>query len=74
MSSGSKSIVLQDVFLNLIRKERIPALIHLSDSTKIAGMIKGFDSFTVIVESEGKQLMVYKNAISMVVPSKPVLT
>ena len=71
--SGKSAIVLQDVFLNLIRKDRVPIVIQLKDSTRLKGFVKGFDSFTVIMESEGDQVLVYKNAISLIQPSKPIL-
>ncbi|MGE5404146.1 MAG: RNA chaperone Hfq [Candidatus Saccharibacteria bacterium] len=63
---------LQDAFLNQVRKEKIPATIFLVNGFQIKGMVKGFDNFTVIVEQEGKQQMVYKHAISTVAPMKPV--
>ena len=71
--SNNKAIVLQDVFLNLLRKERVSLVMHLNDNTQLTGTVKGFDSFTVILESERKQMMVYKNAINRIIPSKPVL-
>lgn len=63
---------LQDAFLNQIRKEKIAATIFLVNGFQIKGLVKGFDNFTVIVELEGKQQMVYKHAISTVAPIKPV--
>ena len=63
-------IVLQDVFLNQVRKERVPVTIHLTNGYQIKGIVKGFDNFTVILDSEGKQLMIYKHAISTISPSK----
>ena len=70
---AKSGIVLQDVFLNLIRKDRIPLTLQLHDSTRIKGMVKGFDSFTIIMESEGNQILVYKNAVATIIPSKPIL-
>ncbi len=67
-------INLQDAFLNQVRKDNIPVTIFLVNGFQLKGMIKGFDNFTVIMESDGKQMMVYKHAISTVSPIKPVNT
>lgn len=65
-------INLQDAFLNQVRKESIPVTIFLINGFQLKGMVRGFDNFTVILESDGRQLMVYKHAISTVSPLKPV--
>lgn len=67
-------INLQDAFLNQVRKENIPVTIFLVNGFQLKGMVKGFDNFTVILESDGKQLMVYKHAISTISPLRPVTT
>ncbi len=67
-------INLQDAFLNQVRKENIPVTIFLINGFQLKGMVRGFDNFTVILESEGKQMMVYKHAISTVSPNKPINT
>lgn len=67
-------INLQDAFLNQVRKDNIPVTIFLVNGFQLKGMVKGFDNFTVIIESDGKQMMVYKHAISTVSPMKPVNT
>lgn len=67
-------INLQDAFLNQLRKETIPVTIFLVNGFQLKGTVRGFDNFTVILESDGKQLMVYKHAISTVSPSRPVNT
>ena len=67
-------INLQDAFLNQVRKENIPVTIFLVNGFQLKGMVRGFDNFTVILESDGKQLMVYKHAISTISPLKPVRT
>jgi len=66
------AFVLQDVFLNQVRKEHIPVTIHLTNGFQLKGLVKGFDNFTVILDNEGKQMMIYKHAISTVTPSRPV--
>ena len=65
-------IVLQDVFLNQVRKEHVPVTIHLTNGYQIKGTVKGFDNFTIILDSEGKQMMIYKHAVSTISPSKSV--
>lgn len=64
---------LQDIFLNSARKNRISVTIHLTNGFQLKGSVKGFDSFTVILESLGKQMMIYKHAISTITPDKPIL-
>ncbi|MBO8158383.1 RNA chaperone Hfq [Thermosyntropha sp.] len=63
---------LQDAFLNQVRKERVPVTIFLINGFQLKGMVKGFDNFTVVVEIDGKQQMVYKHAISTIAPVKPI--
>ena len=65
-------IVLQDVFLNQVRKEKVLVTIHLTNGYQIKGTVKGFDNFTIILETEGKQLMIYKHAVSTISPIKTV--
>ena len=68
----SRTINLQDVFLNQVRKEKIMVTIFLTNGFQLKGFVKGFDNFIVILDSEGKQQMIYKHAISTVAPSKPI--
>ena len=70
--AGKGTIVLQDVFLNQLRKDYIPITIHLINGFQLRGIIKGFDNFVVILESDGKQMMIYKHAISTVTPNRPI--
>jgi host factor-I protein len=65
-------INLQDTFLNQVRKENLPVTIYLVNGFQLKGLIKGFDNFTVIIEFEGRQQMVYKHAISTVMPIRPI--
>ncbi|MBQ5859775.1 MAG: RNA chaperone Hfq [Selenomonadales bacterium] len=62
---------LQDSFLNVVRKENMAVVIYLVNGFQLRGMVKGFDNFTVILEQEGKQQLVYKHAISTIMPLKP---
>lgn len=70
MSKGQFN--LQDAFLNQVRKEKMPVTIFLVNGFQIKGVVKGFDNFTVVVELDQKQQLVYKHAISTVAPLKPV--
>lgn len=64
----TKVINLQDSFLNQVRKENVPVIIYLVNGFQLRGAVKGFDNFTVIIENEGKQQLVYKHAISTITP------
>jgi len=61
---------LQDVFLNQIRKENMGVTIYLVNGFQLKGAVKGFDNFTVVLESDGKSLLIYKHAISTITPAK----
>ncbi len=63
---------LQDAFLNYVRKENVPATVYLVNGFQLRGQVKGFDNFTVVLESEGRQMLIYKHAISTVTPFKAV--
>ena len=63
---------LQDVILNEVRKEHMPVTLFLMNGFQLKGIVTGFDSFTVILSSEGRQQMIYKHAISTLVPLQPV--
>lgn len=67
-----QQINLQDYFLNQVRRESIPVTIYLVNGFQLKGILRGFDNFTVILDSDGKQQMVYKHAISTVMPLRPV--
>lgn len=68
----TKIINLQDSFLNQVRKENVPVIIYLVNGFQLRGSVKGFDNFTVIMENEGKQQLVYKHAISTITPFRPL--
>ena len=63
---------LQDTFLNRSRLERIPVTVIMVNGFQMRGEIRGFDSFVVLVDTEGKQQMIYKHAISTITPSRPI--
>lgn len=68
----SKAINLQDLLLNQLRRDRVAVTVFLTNGFQIKGTVRGFDNFVVLLESEGKQHMIYKHAISTVCPSKSV--
>lgn len=64
---------LQDLFLNQMRKDNTPVTIYLISGVQLKGMVRGFDAFTVVLESQGKSTqLVYKHAIASVVPMRPI--
>lgn len=67
-----KATNLQDIILNTVRRDRVPVTVHLVNGVPIKGLIRGFDNFVVLVDADGKQMMIYKHAISTVTPSRPV--
>lgn len=70
----SKSISnLQDIVLNGARKGRISVTVYLTNGFQLKGNVAGFDSFTVILNCDGKQMMIYKHAISTITPSTPIV-
>lgn len=68
----NKSLNLQDVFLNQARKDKIAVSIYLTNGFQFKGMVQGFDSYTVILDCDGKQNLVYKHAISTIIPAKNI--
>ena len=67
----SKGQILQDPFLNALRREKVPVSIYLVNGIKLQGQIESFDQFVILLKNSVSQL-VYKHAISTVVPSKNV--
>ncbi len=67
----SKGHSLQDPFLNVLRKEKVPVAIYLVSGIKLQGQIESFDQFVIVLKNTVNQ-MVYKHAISTVVPSRQV--
>lgn len=62
----------QELFLSQVRRGRIPVTVFLVNGFQLRGVISGFDSFVVMLDSDGKQQMIYKHAISTVVPARAV--
>ncbi len=65
-------INLQDVFLNQVRKDKIAITIFLLSGFQIKGLVTGFDNYTVVLDSDGKQELIYKHAISTIIPVAPI--
>jgi host factor-I protein len=63
---------LQDVFLNKARKENIIITVFLINGYQIKGIVKGFDNYTIVLDSEDKQQLIYKHAISTIIPNKQI--
>lgn len=63
---------LQDIFLNSARKDKMPLTIYLTNGFQLKGLVRGFDSFTVVLDCDGKQMMVYKHAISTITPLRSI--
>jgi len=67
----SKKVNIQDVFLNYVRKKRVPVTVYLINGVKLEGLIKGFDNFVVVLKDDS-QKMIYKHAISTIAPSEEI--
>lgn len=63
---------IQDQFLNQLRKESIPVTVFLLNGFQLRGLVKSFDNFTVILDTDGKQQLLYKHAISTFSPQRNV--
>jgi len=63
---------LQELYLNAIRKKKIPATFYLINGFQMKGIIEAFDNFTVVIECGKDQEMIYKHAISTIIPSTPL--
>ena len=68
----SDTINLQDAILKEVRRDKIPVTLFLMNGFQLRGIITGFDSFVVVLVSEGRQQMIYKHAISTLAPMKPL--
>ena len=63
---------LQDAFLNQLRREKINLTVFLVNGFQMHGVIRAYDGFTVVLDSDGRQQLIYKHAISTIIPPKPV--
>ena len=68
----SDTINLQDAILKECRRDHVPVTLFLMNGFQLRGIITGFDSFVVVLVTDGKQQMIYKHAISTLAPMKPL--
>ena len=68
----SEALNLQDAILKEVKRERVPVTLFLMNGFQLRGTITGYDSFVVVLVSDGRQQMIYKHAISTVVPIRPI--
>ncbi|MBQ2382847.1 MAG: RNA chaperone Hfq [Oscillospiraceae bacterium] len=66
----SDTIILQDAILKELQTDRVPVTLFLMNGFQLRGIVTGFDSFVVVLVSDGKQQMIYKHAISTIAPMK----
>ena len=63
---------LQDIFLTKVRKQSLPVTVFLMNGFQMRGSVTGFDSFTVVLDTDGRQQVIYKHAISTIAPARAV--
>ena len=68
----SETTNLQEAILNEARREKVPVTLFLMNGFQLRGVVTGYDSFVVMLVSDGKQQMIYKHAISTLVPIRPL--
>jgi host factor-I protein len=71
MTTTTRSQNLQDNYLNQLRKDKIPVVVYLTNGVRLKGIIKGFDNFVILLK-ENTQSLIYKHAISTIVPEKDI--
>ena len=67
-----KTLNIQDSFLSGARKEKLPLTLFLMNGFQMRGCVTAYDSFTVVLDCEGKQELIYKHAISTIIPARPL--
>ena len=68
----SDAVNLQEAILSEVRREKVPVTLFLMNGFQLRGVITGYDSFVVVLVSDGKQQMIYKHAISTLAPMRPL--
>jgi host factor-I protein len=68
----SENMNLQEAILKECRRDKVPVTLFLMNGFQLRGTVRGFDAFVVVVDSDGRQQMIYKHAISTVVPARAV--
>lgn len=69
---GKIQLNLQDYFLNQTKKEKVGVVVYLVNGVQLKGMVRGFDNFTLFLESNGRLQLVYKHAVTTVSPDRPL--
>lgn len=74
MSNEKEKLKVQDGYLNFLRRERIPVAVHFFTGMQLRGIVRGFDTYTFVLELEGtnKQILVFKHGVLYVDPMRPV--
>ncbi len=67
-----KTMDLQEQFLQQVKRDKLGLTVFLMNGFQMRGVVTGYDSFTVVLDCEGKQELVYKHAISTIIPARPV--
>ncbi|MCD5401389.1 RNA chaperone Hfq [candidate division NPL-UPA2 bacterium] len=67
---GKTNLSLQDSFLNQARQESLMVTVHLTNGSKLEGKVRGFDNFTLVLNNNGREHLIYKHAISTIIPLK----
>ena len=68
----NKAANIQDLLLNQARKDNVPVTVFLTSGFQMKGTIKGFDNYVIMLDSDGKQQMIYKHAVSTIAPFKTI--
>lgn len=68
----TEQLNLQDAILNEVRRDKVPVTLFLMNGFQLRGVITGYDSFVVVLVTDGRQQMIYKHAISTLVPIRPL--
>ncbi len=74
MSNEKEKLKVQDGYLNFLRKERVPVAVHFFTGMQLRGLVRGFDTYTFVLELEGtgKQVLVFKHGVLYLDPMRPV--
>ena len=68
----TEQVNLQDAILKEVRRDKVPVTLFLMNGFQLRGVITGYDSFVVVLVTDGRQQMIYKHAISTITPARPI--
>ena len=68
----NETMNLQDAILKEVRRDKVPVTLFLMNGFQLRGVLRAFDGFTVVIDSDGKQQLIYKHAISTIAPARPL--